>query len=64
MSDIIANLDGYTDAQVLALARNIDDGTDMPGISYVGDTATLTDRAAFVGWLRRRDGQAEAIADH
>ena len=59
---LLLDLAYQTDAQILRLARDIYDGTDIPGIVWVHpDIATLANRREFVSWLITRN--ADLLAD-
>lgn len=56
LAEMLAALDTYTDAQLVALAHNIDDGAAIPGIGWQQDgCCVLLDRAAFIAFLRREE---------
>lgn len=59
-SDVIAHLDSYSTADLERLAANIDTGDEMPGVSFIEEHPVVTDRLAFITFLREQDAAARA----
>jgi hypothetical protein len=55
--DLIAYLPELTDDQLERLAANIDVGGFIPGIVFANDRPKLTNREAFIAYLRERNNK-------